>query len=222
MISESGQRVKFSLQRIGCDWTPPSVWRELAWVLQQTEKLGCFPVMEDGLVAGNAAMRFGNGILVTRSGRRPGELGPADFVEIVGFDPETWHADYFSVAEDVRPSSDTPLHWAALQETAARLGWEDEPLVSLHGHALADEAQARLVGAPISSVVTEFSTPADREALVALFESHPFPAHSVYVRRGHGFFILAETVQEAVLHAKDIISRASNSEFCGAQIPPGR
>ncbi|KAL4427916.1 hypothetical protein ABPG75_002005 [Micractinium tetrahymenae] len=163
------------------------------------------------------------------------------------FDAALWRAEFRSAREGVRPSSDAPLHAAALGLGAAqRYSWEEPPLVAVHGHALAEGAggnshrnrdtfvihpcahpgwsrrgasqrlpslclplplrprcpaagleRARQAGLPISDHETLFSTPEDRQALEALFRSHPYPRHRCYIRRGHGFLLLAQSVQEA-------------------------
>lgn len=206
MAKETGIRVKFALRRIDTPWRAPDFWGEAAWLLAQLENFGCLPVMEDGLLAGNMALRLHDGLLVSRSGRKPGELKPEDFVHVAHFDLKLWEASYFSASPDIKPTSDTPLHWAALKE---RRGNGAEPFVSVHGHALETAREAIALGIPISPVETEFSTPEDRDALVTLLSEHPYPRHHVYVRRGHGFFILSESVAEAALRVKDVMDRAA-------------
>lgn len=44
-----------------------------------------------------------------------------------------------------------------------------------------------------------FSTPEDTEALDSLFAQHPYgDDQQVYIRKGHGFFVLAQSVESAV------------------------
>ncbi|GLC33674.1 hypothetical protein PLESTM_000099000 [Pleodorina starrii] len=139
--------------------------------------------------------------LVSMSGKPPGHLlnPQTDFVLVTDFDRRAWAAEYRSRGPSVRPSSDTPLLTAALARSGD-YGWEDSPAVVLHGHALAEgeglsyAAQLRL---PISPHETLFSTPEDLAELEALFRAHPYPQHRCYIRRGHGFFLLAKTVAEA-------------------------
>lgn len=80
----------------------------------------------------------------------------------------------------------------------------------LHGHALAEDdeddqsvgglALARALGAPVSETPTLFSTPEDLAEVEKLLKEHPYQAdhageeHGLYVRRGHGFFLLAADV----------------------------
>lgn len=207
MAAESGVRVKFNLRRIDSLWRMPEAWSELAWLLAQLETFGCLPVMEDGLLAGNVALSVEDELIVSRSGRRPGELKAEDFVRVVHFDPDRWEASYISADAEMKPTSDTPLHWAALKDSTFDGG--SEPLVSVHGHALATAREALALGIPISPVETEFSTSADRSALAALIAAHPYPSHAVFVRRGHGFFVLAESVAEAAVRVKDMMDRAA-------------
>lgn len=211
MASESGIRVKFDLNRINEPWVASESWAEAAWLLAQLESFGCIPVMEDGLLAGNVALRVAEGVLVSRSGRRPGELKPEDFVHVLSFDPVRWEASYFSASPEIKPTSDTPLHWAALVETAGRSA---EPLVSVHGHALESAREAIALNIPVSPVETEFSTPEDRTALKALLAAHPYPQNAAYVRRGHGFFVLSGSVAEAAVRVKDVMDRAARLKAC--------
>ncbi|KAG2488089.1 hypothetical protein HYH03_013392 [Edaphochlamys debaryana] len=138
--------------------------------------------------------------LVSMSGKPPGHtLDPYDFVLVTGFDTSAWAATYRSRGAPTRPSSDSPLLVAALAR-AAEWGWGEAPAVVLHGHALAegeglDYAASR--GIPISPRATLFSTPEDLAELEALFRSHPYPGNACYIRRGHGFFLLAPSVEEA-------------------------
>lgn len=78
----------------------------------------------------------------------------------------------------------------------------EAPCVAVHGQALAHgdglEAAQR-AGMPVSHDETLFSTPEDLAALEELFVRHPYPAHRCYIRRGHGFLLLARNVAEASL-----------------------
>lgn len=114
------------------------------------------------------------GVLVSRSGKQPhAALQPEDWVLLTRFDAASWRAEYRSASEAARPSSDAPLHAAALGPGAAqRFGWEVTPAVAVHGHALASGAGlevARAAGLPVSAAETLFSTPDDLAALEALF-----------------------------------------------------
>ena len=81
-------------------------------------------------------------ILITRSGKQPGApLQAPDWVLLTAFDPSRWAVEYRSAEQGARPSSDAPLHAAALSPGAAqRYGWAEAPLVAVHGHALAEGA----------------------------------------------------------------------------------
>lgn len=98
-----------------------------------------------GLLPSEAAA---GAILISRSGKQPGaQLQAADWVLLTRFDPASWAADYWSAGDSARPSSDAPLHAAALGPGAAdRYGWATAPLVAVHGHALAQGAGGRGVG----------------------------------------------------------------------------
>jgi hypothetical protein len=39
-----------------------------------------------------------------------------------------------------------PLHWAALMRAQRTFGWSERPLVTLHGHALAEKAYGEMDG----------------------------------------------------------------------------
>ncbi len=64
---------------------------------------------------------------------------------------------------------------------------------------------ARGLGLPVSEGETLFSTPEDLAALEVLLESHPYPGTTVYIRRGHGFFLLAGSVEEAAMRFEQLI-----------------
>ena len=60
---------------------------------------------------------------------------------------------------------------------------------------------------PCSEKDTLFSTPEDVKALDALLRIHPYPQHKTYIRQGHGFIVLAETVNEGVEILQSMIDR---------------
>ncbi len=189
-----GPRVRFEVLRLG-PRRPESGWRGLAAALARMEAAGGAPVLPDGYVGGNAAVRCGSGLLVSRSGRRPGPSGAGDFVRVRSFDPATWSAEVEG-RPGRKPTADTPLHWAVLVEAAARFGWRNPPRAAIHGHLLV-EAE----GVPVSRRATTASTPADREALLALLRRHPWPRHRIWIRRGHGFFAVGASPLEALREA---------------------
>jgi hypothetical protein len=190
----------------------------LATLLARAERHHLTPLLNDGLAAGNCAMLTSGPnprLLVSRSGKRGGER--ASFVDVVRFERGAWRAVFTRLDDNTttRPSSDTPLLAAML------FGLDDgsPPLAAgarflLHGHALAEDddkddksggvggglALARALGAPISETPTLFSTPEDLAEVERLLKEHPYQAghggedHGLYVRRGHGFFLLAEDV----------------------------
>ena len=104
--------------------------------------------------------------------------------------------EYYSESEETCPTSDTPLH-DEIFRASRQLGWKKVPKVSLHGHELETEAKAIAVGAVISTEETMFSTPEDAAALRKLLESHSYPENTIYVRKGHGFVILAHNFSES-------------------------
>lgn len=177
--------------------------------LETLETVGCCPVLDDGLAAGNGATRTAEGtLLVSRSGRVPGTFDPDDIVELVQFDADAWVATYRSRDESSRPTSDAPLHWAALLEAPARYGWSAVPRASLHGHVLETTRAAEALGLPISSEATLFSTPPDRAALLDLLGRAPYPDHPTVIRRDHGFFALAPNLGSARTLVVDLAGRA--------------
>ena len=154
-----------------------SLSKALASCCVLLERLGAAPVLPDGLVAGNcAALLAPELLLVTRSGKTAGlEPTAADFVVVEAFDQAIWSCSYCGA---VRPTSDTPLHWAALVLAPERFRWSQRPAVALHGHALAEKEGLRIAEAlqlPISHEETLFSTKEDVEALMKLFETFRCP-----------------------------------------------
>lgn len=170
---------------------------------------GCCPVLDDGLSAGNGAALLPNGsLLVSPSGRVPGTLEAGQLVEVQRFEVAPWRAEYRSSMPSLRPTSDTPLYWAALCDAVDRFSWLSRPIAALHGHVLDTEQAAALLDLPISAVETEFSTPDDRSALLDLLGRYPYPHHNTYIRRGHGFFCLGSTVDEALRTVLDLAAKA--------------
>lgn len=194
---ESGKRIKFRLVRNEGSGDVGSAWMELAEAAKRMEEAGWAPAMPDGGVAGNLAVRYRDGLLVSRSGKRPGRSTAEDFVHVVRFDPDAWEAHYISARPDISPSSDTPLYWTALIEVPAALGWEG-PCAAVHGHALETDEAARRLNIPIARQETEFSTPEDRAALRELLSRYPYPKHTIWIRKGHGFFAVGRTIREAL------------------------
>lgn len=215
LITEDQPRIKFACaldqeRPLAAPLSPPEALDAgaLAALLAKAEAAGLTPLLNDGLAAGNCAMlaasaEEGSRLLVSRSGKRGGER--ASFVEVASFERAAWRAVFrrFGGEGIGRPSSDTPLLAALL------LGVDGSPPLApgarflLHGHALADDADgggglalARALGAAVSERPTLFSTPEDLQEVEELLRRHPFgggEGEGLYVRRGHGFFLLAES-----------------------------
>lgn len=204
-----GPRVKFAATHVGAF---PTHMRDAATALAtgvaRMEALGCCPVLDDGLVAGNGALAVDGGLLVSRSGRRPGECSVRDVVYLERFDTETWSAEYRADHPDARPTSDAALYWLALVEAPTLLGWTERPVAALHGHVLETERAARALDLPISTEETLFSTPADRGALFEMFRVAPHPRHHAWIRLGHGFFVSTSSLERTVATVERIADRA--------------
>lgn len=199
-------RVRYAPTRLGEVVVPPLA-RGLATAIGALDAAGLCPVLDDGFAGGNGAVVVSGRLFLTPSGRRPGPLDPEELVELASFDPSTWSAAYRG-REGLRPTSDAPLYDAILREAAqgwARLPGVTPPSVALHGHALESEREAARIGAPISSEETEFSTPEDRAALIDLVRRFPWPAHRVWIRRGHGFFVVGTEIEETLAHALSLV-----------------
>jgi hypothetical protein len=188
-------------------------WRPLSKALQASEEVGAAPVAPDGKVCGNGAVLIRTAhnnhgddeeevVLVSKSGKKCNlaleSYSPDEFVVIKDFSKERWEATYSSSDADIRPSSDTPLLWNCLKVAPKLFNWKLRPLFILHGHTCATEEEAACHGFPCSPEETLFSTPADLEALMTLFEQYPYPEHQCYVRKNHGFFLLAQSEEEAI------------------------
>ena len=198
------KRVKFSYCRLKDPFTLLPEWSGLSQILQLTQDLGYCPIAEGGKLCGNAALWTEDGLIVSRSGRDSSKFITDNFTQVVAFDFNRWEARFRSVTSDAEPTSDTPLHWAALRSLPERYGWKKRPRVSLHGHALETEEMARRLKIPISNTVTEFSTPADYHALASLISENPYPQNKIFIRKGHGFFILGKDFKEVIQILKDI------------------
>ena len=204
----SGKRVKFKLAPVEGLFDPGEARHELLYVASEMEKSGCAPVLPDGKVAGNlGAVRYQNGILVSRSGKAPGHASVEDFVYVIGFDGRKWEAVYMPLRPGAEPTSDTPLYWAALVEVPAIVGRKG-PAAAVQGHALSTEGDAKRFGIPISTEETEFSTPEERAALIGLMCEYQYPEYRIWIRKGHGFFAAGESLRKAFDTARPYIERA--------------
>jgi len=109
-MDESGTRVKFKLRRLEIDEAIlSSDWLEMVAALKTLEEACCTQDLGNQRKTGNIAVRTRDGIMVSKSGRESGKLGPDDFVKVVSFDSSTWEASYISKHQDILPTSDTPL-----------------------------------------------------------------------------------------------------------------
>ncbi|GAB4116235.1 MAG: hypothetical protein OHK0013_50020 [Sandaracinaceae bacterium] len=195
-VAPGRPRVKFVVEWLGPTTVPPPETAALRDALAWMAEAGLSPRLDDGGLAGNGAVVGEDRTLwVSPSGRSQGPMDHADLIQVVSFDPKGWRALYRSRDPEARPTSDTPLHWAILVERARESGWAAR--ASLHGHVLTTDEDAARTGLPISREATDFSTPADRAALVEVATAHPFPAHDAWIRRGHGVFVVGRDVSEA-------------------------
>ena len=206
---EDGVRIRFERRYLGQVQTPPdAALRALAHAVEVMDAAGCCPVLEDGKSAGNGAVLASGRLFVTPSGRVPGSIDPADLVELVRFEPGDWIAEFRSRDPSLAPTSDAPLYWAALIEAAADLPEPLRPAAALHGHVMDTERAAEALGLPISRAETLFSTPPDREALLQLLRGHPYPTDHAWIRRGHGFFVLGDDMEQARMRTLTLAERA--------------
>jgi len=219
IISEAFPRIKFKTNRVASSdvddtSTSPLVREELQALGELTkylEDIGIIPILDDGLVAGNCSMVFegesGDLVLyVSPSGKPKGcLLRPDDFVRVSSFNREDWSVSFSSRSEGEKPTSDTPLHYSALIDWDKH-GFKDRPCVAIHAHALATgyglEA-AKHAGIPISDKETLFSTREDLDALEKLFREHP--SASCYIRKGHGFILLAKDIRHATHYFNTVL-----------------
>lgn len=193
-------RVKFGCIHQGSD---PKIqdeeWKPLAKALAISEDSGAAPVDEHGRIHGNGAIFCGDSIIVSKSGRLAGTTYDAgQFVRVSAFDFQTWTVDYSSADPTAKPSSDLPLLWYAMKIAPDEFEWIKRPNFVLHGHTCKTEAEANLLGVPCSTKETLFSTPEDLDALIHLFIEFSYPDHQIFVRLNHGFFLLADTPEEAI------------------------
>ena len=202
-LEQNQARIKFSLEYLGVldlNCIPTKDLEELSSSLVQLEEDGAAPVLPDGKVGGNAALLFSdNQIFVSKSGKKQGEcLQVNEFCLVNEFNRNDWKGKYYSCESSLKPSSDTPLLWNSLIEASTKYNWKETPKIAFHGHALADENSAKHLNLPISPEETLFSTPEDLQALENLFQQYPYPQNKIFIRRGHGFFLLASSIHEAM------------------------
>jgi hypothetical protein len=189
-VERGVRRARFTPERVGksSDEARASS-AALSEALAEMEGLGLAPLLDDGGVAGNGALLLASGsLLVSASGRRPGEPRT---VEVLALDPSTFRVTFRSDDPENEPTSDVALYWAALVERPG-------PRAALHGHALASEADARRLGLPISESVMEFGTPEERVSMCAMLDRWPYPLHRTWIRRGHGLFASGASLDEVL------------------------
>ncbi len=176
---------------------------DMAEALWELEECGVTPVLPDGKVGGNAAaiLEFGGQrhLLVSKSGKMAGQKMDIthDTCVVTNFDSNTWAADFLSKDPTVLPTSDTPMHFTALN-AHINFNWSDIPGAALHGHALETEEEAEKFHLPISTEESLFSTPEDTQALLDLMFQYPYPQNRVFIRKGHGFYILGKDIKDAM------------------------
>lgn len=163
----------------------------------------------DGKVAGNGATKVMlNGVfytLVTKSGRYAGEMDVLNSMCLISeFDTESWSCVYYSEHDDIRPTSDSPMHWCVLNLSPSKTVAET-PTAALHGHALATAEEAEKFNFPFSRE-TLFSTPEDTEVMIEMLTEYTYPNHKVFIRLNHGYYILGQDVIDCrnVLHSEII------------------
>lgn len=213
-LAEGGDRVKFKTVWKGdiCDFLALHNFSytaylgfvtDLAKALRIFESSGAAPVLPDGKIGGNAAVKVCRDeldfLIVSKSGKSAGQVIDieSDFCIVSSFNITEWSADFYSRCQSMLPTSDTPLHYTALH-AGSRFNWSENPEVSLHGHAIQTEEDAARLKLPCSATETLFSTPDDTRELVHLMGCHAYPQHKIYVRKGHGFLILGKTVTDAL------------------------
>jgi hypothetical protein len=168
---------------------------ELFDALATMEALGLAPLLEDGGVGGNGALRLPSGaLLVSASGRKPGEPRA---VEVLALDPIAFRVT-FRADDASEPTSDVALHWAALVDPGG-------PRAALHGHSLASEADATRLGLPISEDAMEFGTLAEHASMRAMLVRWPYPTHRTWIRRDHGFFATGDSTHEVLAMVRGLL-----------------
>jgi hypothetical protein len=233
VITEDQPRIKFQCELCDSDEAAPlsdadeDLLRQVSSLLARAEAQGLTPLLNDGLVAGNCAALAESRLFVTVSGKRAGQA--AEFVEVTGFDKAAWRCRYRRRRREdqsSRPSSDTPL--------LASLLLGEAPLapgarIVLHGHALAGVGgedgdggldAARALGAAISDKETLFSTPEDLAEVEKLLERHPYVpggGFQLYVRRGHGFFLLGQNADEVAAALGRVVLAVEEARTAAAE-----
>ena len=170
--------------------------------LNVQEEHGLSPILPDGKIGGNGAVTMhlssGDVMLVSKSGKSPGEMDiSTDICIVTNFNTAEWKADYFSEIESVKPTSDTPMHYAILKFRKTH-SLEKFPRAAIHGHGLATEKEANQFQIPCSTEETLFSTREDTQALIDLMQLFPYPEHQLFIRKNHGYYIAGDSIADCV------------------------
>ncbi|ELU00775.1 hypothetical protein CAPTEDRAFT_220245 [Capitella teleta] len=158
---------------------------------------------KDGLVTANASFKLQISdtkyvFAVLRSGLqvdKPLNV-QSDVCIITQFDPTHWAADFVSDLEDAVPTSDVPIYWMSYK-AGKRFKWTKLPTAILHGHSMFSREMAQKVCFPITPEPTLASTPLDTQTVLDLYETNSYPETKIFIREGHGFLLLASSLQEA-------------------------
>lgn len=112
----------------------------------------------------------------------------------------------FSTPEDLQ-ALEALFRWAggasgAAWRSAARARRPPAPLPAQHGGGN-EPSRRRIATAPACLCRVSLHTlglPSRRPS-----RSHPYPTHNCYIRRGHGFLLLAQSVREAAEHLEQLV-----------------
>ncbi|CAG8501224.1 3336_t:CDS:2 [Paraglomus brasilianum] len=177
----------------------------LSEALNILEDNGAAPVLPDGRVGGNAcavvptsfSLSLPAALLTTKSGKLArANLLKSDIAYVNKFDTNSWQCEYYSSSENIKPTSDTSLYWACLIRAPDMFQWSEKPGFAMHGHVVGDDDICEKLGIPVSEKETRFSTREDMDAMMSLLSKWSYPQFKVFVRRGHGFFILGKDAKD--------------------------
>lgn len=206
------QRIKFTCNRIGridglfkgtsCEDDYLKLAKGLADALYLQERHGLSPVLPDGKVGGNGAVKIcvdnHDYLVVSKSGKYPGPMDlHQDFCVVSYFDTENWSCEYYSENEGIKPTSDTPMHFSVLFDKNL-FGGNVSPRAAIHGHGLQSEEEAKKLEIPCSTVETLCSTKEDTVALTELIADYPYPNDQTYIRKNHGYYILGKDITDCL------------------------
>ncbi|CAG8610631.1 8958_t:CDS:2 [Paraglomus occultum] len=175
----------------------------LSEALNILEDNGAAPILPDGRVGGNAcavvhaSLSPPTALLTTKSGKQArAHLLKSDIAYVNKFDTNSWQCEYYSSSENIKPTSDTSLYWACLIRAPDMFQWSEKPGFAMHGHVVGDDDICEKLGIPVSEKETRFSTREDMDAMMSLLSKWSYPQFKVFVRRGHGFFILGKDAED--------------------------